>query len=542
MSSLSPRLQLRVAQKQILSPGLVQMVSMLQMTRMELKDLINQEIAENPVLEEAADGDEITPQELQTLLEAERLGTPADEGFLEATESHASIAEADARDEQRAEDRAVAVEAYAGTEESFTEPYESSAAATAVAEGEAAALEPAQPTDPFDEIDFGSFFDDYLDPGFKSPAGENSEKPSFEMFLSAPETLADHLESQLSLVIMGEPAREAAFSIIGNLEENGYLIGTLEEIAEAGQLALADVEEALKVVQTLDPAGVGARDLRECLLLQLDNRNGEGGVAWQIVSNHLKLIETRQFREIAKALGRPLEHVMTAMEVIRHLDPRPGLRYSGPGARQVEPDVYIFKDGEDWIIQLNDDDVPQLRLNTQYRKLLDRGQEQDKEVRNYVKERFQSALLLMKNIEQRKQTIMKVCQSVVRRQGEFLDQGIDLLRPMMLKDLAEEIGVHPSTVSRAVAGKYAHTPQGVFELRYFFSEAVQGSAGSTTPLLLVKRRVKKMIEDEDTKRPLTDDQITAMLRSEGIDVTRRTVAKYREDMKIPSTHQRRQRP
>jgi RNA polymerase sigma-54 factor len=227
--------------------------------------------------------------------------------------------------------------------------------------------------------------------------------------------------------------------------------------------------------------------------------------------------------------------------MIRHLDPRPGLRYSGPGARVIEPDVYITKDGDDYIIQLNDEDVPQLRLNSQYRRMLDREQEPSKEVRNYVKEKYASALQLMKNIEQRKQTILKVCQSIVRRQRDFLESGIDQLKPMMIKDVAEEIGVHPSTVSRAVASKYAHTPQGVFELRYFFSEAVQGPSGSGTPLLILKRRVKRMIEEEDPRQPLTDEQITARLQSEGIEVTRRTVAKYREDMKIPSTHQRRVR-
>jgi RNA polymerase sigma-54 factor len=207
----------------------------------------------------------------------------------------------------------------------------------------------------------------------------------------------------------------------------------------------------------------------------------------------------------------------------------------------VEPDVHIFKDSDQWLILLNDEDLPQLRVNAQYRRMLDRTQEPSKEVRNYVKERYASALQLMKNIEQRKQTILKVCQSIVRRQTEFLERGIDQLKPMMIKEIAEEIGVHPSTVSRAVANKYAHTPQGVFELRYFFSEAVQGPSGAATPLLIVKRMVKKMIEDENPAHPLTDEQITAKLQAVGIQVTRRTVAKYREDMKIPSTHQRRVR-
>jgi len=312
-------------------------------------------------------------------------------------------------------------------------------------------------------------------------------------------------------------------------------------MAEAGGHDPEVMEKALRAVQSLDPAGVGARDLKECLLLQIESRNGRGGVAWQIVSNHMRLLETRQFRELARVLGRPQEHIDIAVAMIRHLNPQPGVRYSGPGARTVEPDVYFTRDGDDFVIQMNDDELPQLRLNAQYRKMLERDQGATKEVRDYVRERYSSAIQLMKNIEQRKQTILRVCEAIKRRQMEFLSQGIDYLKPMMIKDVAEEVGVHPSTVSRAVASKYAHTPHGVYELRYFFSEAVQGPSGGETPLLLLKRKVKKMIEEEDQRHPLTDEQITSRLQAEGIDVTRRTVAKYREDMKIPSTHQRRVR-
>lgn len=529
---LSPRLQLKVSQKQILTPGLVQMVTVLQLNRLELKDMITQEIAENPVLEEAVDGvEELSPEEMQSILEAERVSDPSDQVILETVNGAGSEPEI-----------------AAGIPEASPAEIEFDSIPAPSADGAATALAPEpdipeQKTekDPFDEIDFGSFFDDYLDPGYKSPASETVEKPSFETFLSSPVTLADHLQSQLAVLIMPENVRDAADNIIGNLDENGYLTATLEEIAQSGQDSLAEVQEGLRIVQSLDPAGVGAQDVRECLLLQIESRNGKGGVAWQIVANHLKLLETRQIKEIAKQLGRPLEHVQIALDVIRHLDPYPGLRYSGQGARQVEPDVYIFKEGDEYIIQLNDDDLPQLRLNAQYRKMLDRDQEPSKEIRNYVKDRYAAAIQLIKNIEQRKQTILKVCQSIVRRQLDFLEHGIDTLKPMMIKEVAEEIGVHPSTVSRAVASKYADTPQGVFELRYFFSEAVQGTAGSATPLLILKRRVKKMIEEEDAHHPLTDEQITARLKSEGIDVTRRTVAKYREDMKIPSTHQRRVR-
>jgi RNA polymerase sigma-54 factor len=527
MSLLSPKLQLRVAQRQILTPGLVQMVTVLQLNRLELKDMITQEIAQNPVLEEAVDDgtQELTPEEVQAFLEAERdLAEPAaaDQGIVD------TVSEAVRQAEETAEG-----------EPETPEPERGGATTEGDASDQIEVPKPA--TDPFDEIDFGSFFDDYLDPGYRSPSGETVERPSFETFLSSPVTLADHLHSQLSVQVLPEAVRDAADLIIGNLDENGYLGTALEELASTGEVKLADLEAALTEVQSLEPAGVAARDVRECLLLQLESRNGRGGVAWQIVDSHLRLIESRQFKELARLLGRPLEHIQIADHVIRTLDPRPGLRYSGPAARVVEPDVYISKEGDDYVITLNDDDLPQLRLNRDYRRMLDRNQEPSKDVRNYVKERYASAIQLMKNIEQRKQTILKVCQSVVRRQKDVLDMGIDHLKPMMIKEVAEEIGVHPSTVSRAVAGKYAHTPQGVFELRYFFSEAVQGPSGSMTPLLTLKRRVKKMIAEEDPSRPLTDEQITARLQQEGIQVTRRTVAKYREDMKIPSTHHRRVR-
>src|SRR5579862_5840175 len=539
MSSLSPRLQVRVQQKQILTPGLVQMVSLLQLNRLELKDMIQAEISQNPVLEESGEGgEELTPEELQPLLEAERVADPADQSILDVTSGPVEVDASDGAYTTEGVDSANLAAVEYVEAEAPSGPAVDATSSTATPE--TAPEAPAQ-ADPFDEIDFGSYFDDYLDPGYKSPASENVEKPSFETFLSSPITLSDHLHSQLALVALSEEVRDAADGVVGNLDENGYLLSSPEEMAAEGGHTLEDVKEAIHVVQTLDPAGVAASDLRECLLLQLESRGAKDGVAWQIVHDHLKLVETRQPKELVRLLKRPMEHVQIAMDVIRHLDPRPGLRYSGEDARHVEPDVYISKDGEDYLIQVSDDDVPQLRLNPQYRRMLDRNQEPNRDVRNYVKERYASAIQLMKNIEQRKQTILKVCQSIVRRQMDFLESGIDELKPMMIKEIAEEIGVHPSTVSRAVSSKYAHTPQGVFELRYFFSEAVQGPSGGALPLLILKRKVKKMIEEEDAIRPLTDEQITERLQAEGINVTRRTVAKYREDMRIPSTHQRRVR-
>jgi RNA polymerase sigma-54 factor len=579
MALLQPKLNLKVSQKQILTPGLVQMVSVLALNKLELADMITAELTENPVLEELDD-------------------------------SVPLLDEVSAREEKMARDSSITIQ-----EEQPVTPQEK---------------------DPFDEIDFGSFFSEYLDPGLRTSIEmEESEKPSFENFLSKPTTLTDHLMWQLGSLHVNEDVYRAAELVIGNLNEEGYLTATDDELLgladeqhagsidaklpesfvtgpEAPEQALAaglpagsDLEleilesnvaiaeeeslaseaqgkdaghdiprptlvpprstpvrvpfsrdalrEAIDLVRQMDPIGVGARDLRECLLAQLqdlkrvDRKNGNGSHAAELdalddaivlVNEHLHALQNKHYREVAKAMGRPLEAVMLAMDFIRTLDPRPGLRYNKPETRLIEPDVAFVKQGDEFLVLMNDEEIPQLRLNPTYRRLLSRDAA-EKDVRNYVKERYKSAIQLIKNIEQRKQTILRVCYSILARQRDFLDHGIDYLKPMMIKEVAEEIGVHPSTVSRAVANKYAHTPQGVFELRYFFSESVNGPEGSGTSLLILKRRVKKLIEEEDPTRPLTDEQITRILQSQGIQVTRRTVAKYREDMRIPSTHQRR---
>src|SRR5438034_3030064 len=482
MAFLEQKLNVKLQKKQSLTPGLVQMVTVLALNKLELSEMISQELMENPVLEEEM---ETTTNIEETQIKEERSVEPADKEIIESG----------AQSGERA--------------------------------------------DPFEQIDYGSFFDDYLDPGYRTQMpSEIVEKPAFENFLTKPTTLYDHLHWQLSLSLVPTHISDAIVSIIGNLNEDGYLTATVEEIAATGDHSLEDVAEGLKTLQTFDPAGVGARDLAECLMIQLRHLGEENSIAAQIVLNHLKHLQNKHYQDIARSLGKPLNIVLAQIEVIKKLDPRPGQRYSKTETRLVEPDVFIVKTDDVYSVAINEDDLPQLRLNPTYKKLI----EQDgssKDVRDYVKERYSSAIQFIKNIEQRKQTIVRVCEAVVRRQAEFLDQGIDHLRPMMIKDVAEEVGVHPPTVSRAVANKYAHTPQGVFELRYFFSESVNGPQGGNTSLLILKRRVKKLIEEEDPSRPLTDEQITRILQSQGIQVTRRTVAKYREDMKIPSTHQRR---
>jgi RNA polymerase sigma-54 factor len=471
------KLNLKVAQKQILTPGLVQMVSVLALNRLELREMINAEVVANPVLEELSE-------------EPTTSDNYSDENFLK------------------------------NETEKVPEKPESN---------------------PFDEFDVGTFFNQYLDTGGdggKSQEREISERPSFEKFLSSPAGLTEHLTWQLSVTICSDAVREIAESIIGNLDENGYLAASQEELLQEGKYTQDDLEDAVAVVQDFDPIGVGARDLRECLLLQLKAFDPQNTLAQQIVSEHLKQVQSNQLKEIARAVNRPIEVVKRTLDTIKKLDPRPGLRYNKTEPRLVEPDVYFRKAEGAWQVFLNEDDMPQLRLSPTYRRLLARDAA-DRDVRNYVKERFTAAIQLLKNIEQRKHTILRVCQSIIARQGDFLDHGPDALKPMMIKEVAEEVGVHPSTVSRAVASKYAHTPQGVLELRSFFSESVNGPEGGGMSLLTLKRLVKKMIEEEDGAKPLTDEHIAAKLEDAGIHVTRRTVAKYREDMRIPSTHQRR---
>ncbi len=591
MVLLQPKLHLRLSQRQILTPGLVQMVSVLALNKLELRDMITAEMVENPVLEELEDTVPLLDDAARQEEDRERI---------------------------KPEENTVTAE---------------------------------EKKDPFEEIDFGSFFQEYLDPGYRSRSEmEEIERPSFENFLSKPTTLSDHLAWQLGALSVSSEVREAAEVIIGNLSEDGYLIASDEEllgiappappevdaviaenvVKEAAALGLAteleeelpadevdglsagtewdgldtpslqqsagadgtaaapapeavaaapapaqkeapppprkstlpefrpsfkvdDLQEALELVRQMDPPGVACRDLRDCLLYQLryhqaqlaSHKNGNGEATAQvladtvaIVDQHLRALQNKQYKEIARAINRTPEAVQEALEYIRTLDPRPGLQYNKSQPRLIEPDVAFIKHGDEWLVMMNEDDVPVLRLNPAYKRLLTR-ETNDKDTRNYVKERYKSAIQLIKNIEQRKQTITKVCYAIVTRQQDFLEKGIDQLKPMMIKEVAEEIGVHPSTVSRAVASKYAHTPQGVFELRYFFSESVNGPQGGNTSLLILKRRVKKLIEEEDPGRPLTDEQITRILQSQGIQVTRRTVAKYREDMRIPSTHQRR---
>src|SRR5881396_1991137 len=526
MPYLEPKLVIKPTQKQVLTPGLVQMVSLLTLNKLELTEMIQQELVQNPVLEEGTEIVEPTEASSEVDLNPENPDGPPEA---------AATVDGDTTDAEY--QRLMEAEAL---NHCVTDPEPTPETS----------VEVAAPAEPYADIDFQSF-DNYLNDGSSRPREtEVFEKPSFENFLAKPQTLTDHLEWQLGLATVEDKIRLACHSIIGNLNEDGYLCAvdengreipiTLEEIAESGEHSLEDVQNALEVVQHFDPPGVAARDLRECLMIQLTILGEDESIAVDIVREHLHKLQNKQFKEIAKALNKPLDVIMEELEIIKALDPRPGQKYNKAQPRLIEPDVFIVKVGDQYTVVTNEDEVPQLRLSPTYRHMLERDA-LNKEVKNYVKDCFKSAVQLLKNIEQRKHIIVKVCEAIIRRQGDFLDRGIDQLKPMMIKDVAEEVGVHPSTVSRAVANKFAHTAQGVFELRYFFSEAVNGPMGNGTSLLIVKLKVKKFIENEDPRSPLTDEKIAHMLKEEGISVTRRSITKYREDLKIPSTHQRRLR-
>ena len=396
--------------------------------------------------------------------------------------------------------------------------------------------------DTWDDADYEYFFGEYLDDGYRGskPAVEVRELPPIENTLSSRGSLADHLMWQLNLQAVEGLVREIGIAIVGNIDDDGYLVASLEEIAALGDWQMPDVERALAYIQSFDPIGVGARDLQECLLLQLKQLGLMGTTTEVLVRDHLRLLQNHRIPELAKLVGIEPEEVKQHLEVVRHLDPKPGARYTPPDSQYVIPDVYIIKTDEGYRAALNEDGLPQLRISPVYRRLLDKtgGTEASDETRAYVKDKFRSALWLLKSVDQRQRTIVKVATSIITFQKDFLDHGIEHLRPLVLRDVANDIGMHESTVSRVVNNKYMHTPQGVYEMKYFFHSGISSSFGENVSSVTIKGRIKRIIEAEDSKRPLSDSKIMNILQKEGLDLARRTIAKYREELKIPTSNQR----
>jgi RNA polymerase sigma-54 factor len=420
-------------------------------------------------------------------------------------------------------------------------PTEELQPAEATSTPEKADAEPqADKTESWDDQDFEYFFGDYLDDSYRPRAPQEiRELPPIENTLSTSSSLSDHLMWQLSMQTDDPLLREIGSAIVGNLDDDGYLVASLEELTAMGPWAVADVERALCFVQSLDPTGVAARDLQECLLLQIRHLGLEGTATEKIVADHLRLLQKHDIGEIAKKLGLGIEDLKEHIEVIRHLDPKPGSRYNPSQSQYVIPDVYVVKVDDQYVAVLNEDGLPQMRISPVYRRLLDKGAaDNNDETRAYVKDKFRSALWLIKSVEQRQKTIHKVANSVINFQRDFLDHGIEHLRPLVLRDVANDIGMHESTVSRVVTNKYMHTPQGVFEMKYFFHSGINSSYGESVSSVTIKQRIRKIIENEDPRKPLSDSKIVSILQREGLVLARRTIAKYREELKIQTSNQR----
>jgi RNA polymerase sigma-54 factor len=483
--ALEQKLSLKLSQKLVMTPSLQQAIKLLQMTRMELETLLTQELVENPVLEESG---EITEEE-----------TPQ-------------------REEQEA-------------------------APELPANGEGLDHEKSM-----ENIDLDAYFGDYWEGSGASSMMEEREEPPIENSLSREADLYDHLLWQLHMAEIGPRQREIVELIIGNLNPDGFLVATLDEIlamgdAEGREYTMAEIEEALAIVRSFDPPGIACVDLRESLLLQMDMKGIEPeSLARRMVDEAWDLFLRRQFPAVAKKLNVELPELEAALEVVRTLETHPGRQFSTDRPHYIEPDVFVRRVGDEYVIQLNDDGLPRLRVSRAYRRMLQtmRSEGRQSEAQAFIKDKIRSAVWLIKSLDQRQRTIYKVAASIVRQQREFLDRGIEHLRPMVLRDVAEDIGMHESTVSRVVSNKYIHTQRGLFPMKFFFHSGIDREYGDNISSLTVKRKIEQMIQAEDPKRPLSDSELMRILNREGIQIARRTVAKYRDELNIPSSTDRKQ--
>jgi RNA polymerase sigma-54 factor len=476
--AMETRLSLRQTQRLVMTPMLQQAIHLLQLSTVELQELLQKELQENPLLEEAPP-DEAPGPETGAEPEPPRVETPPEGPSPEVGE-------------------------------------------------------PAAPDLPFDisEVIFGPPEERTL------VQQEEHEETRFENFVGTPTSLADYLDEQLRLTPVSGDVRTAAEEIIGNVDDDGYLRATLDEIAEKRELPLAIVEKALGLVQGFDPVGVASRDLRECLLIQLRDPAREhpaDPMTIAILEHHFEALQRCRYPEIARALKVEQERVIAAVQEIATLEPKPGRRFAPLDTRYVVPDVLVKKVGDDYAIILNEDGMPRLRINHYYRSIIGQGDE----AKRYVEDRLRSAMWLLKSIHQRQKTLYKVTHSIVQFQRAFLDKGLPHLRPLSLRDVAEDIRMHESTVSRVTTSKFVETPQGVLPLKFFFHSGIAKTQGDEVSSVSVKKMIEDLVAKEDLAKPLSDQDITRALRQEGLTIARRTVAKYREELAILPSHQRR---
>ena len=482
--ALELKLTPKLVQQLVITPQLQQAIRLLQLTRLELVDLISQEMKENPLLEEEEEEREYGEEEPAT-----------------AQGDGESLPEAEHTPEVKGKGEGV------------------------------------------DEFDWENYLENYNLNSYPSyqrqSERDGEERPSFENFLVKRTTLSDHLHWQLQLNYFTEEEHQAGTWIIGNLDEDGYLKISLEDIGSETHLPLEVVERVLRKIQQFDPVGVASRDLRECLFIQLEQLPVRDPIAEKIVSEHLPLLKNRNYPAIAKRLGVALDRVNHAAYLITNLDPKPGKAFGGDVVQGIIPDVYIYKVEGEYVIYLNEEEIPRLRVNPLYRRILTDsrpGMEGDKK---YIQEKLRSALWLIRSVHQRQRTIYKVANSIVKFQRGFLDKGIQSLKPLVLRDVAEDIQMHESTISRVTRNKYAHTPQGIYELKFFFNTGITSTQGEILASESVKDLVRGIISNEDPRKPYSDEKLVQILKEKNIHIARRTISKYRESMKILSSNERR---
>lgn len=476
--AMDARLSLRQSQRLVMTPLLQQAIQLLQLSTLELQEVIEKELTENPLLEEA----------------------PADTGELPDGQAGESAPEP-------------------GTFES-------------------ASPEPL----PLDNVradelpfDLASVIFDQQEERSLVQQEERNEVP-FESLIRTSTTLHEHLIEQLRMTIEGPAARAIGEAIIGNLDEDGYLRADLAELGEQVNATREEVDRVLTLVQSFDPPGIAARSPQECLLIQLRAGPQPDPVAVEIVEQHFGDLERRRYHDIARAIKVSEERVIEAVEEILLLEPKPGRKFSDGDARYIVPDVFVHKLDDRYAVMLNEDGIPKLRVNALYRSLLRGG---EAEAKQYVEQKLRSALWLIKSVHQRQRTLFKVTESIVKFQREFLDRGLSVLRPLTLRDVAADIDMHESTVSRVTTNKYVQTPQGLFELKFFFHSGIASNNGDMVSSVSVKKMIRDLLAKEDSARPFSDQEVAHTLKERGLTIARRTVAKYREELGLLPSHQRR---
>jgi RNA polymerase sigma-54 factor len=485
---LKQRLDQRQVQKLILAPALQQAIKLLPLTNLELIEVINEELSQNPMLEDE------TPE--KTVQEKE--ASAAEGEGVESGERAERREEADLGDEAGASEGAI-------------------------------------------DLEFESQFQQYFDDGFRPFFSEKKEAPALENILSKSISLWDHLNWQANLTFFEPVEREIAQLIIGNVNEDGYLQASEEELSRMVEAEMDQIRRVREKIKSFDPVGVGSLDLKEALLAQMDYLKIDDEITRQLVLHHLSLLERSDYAQLARLLGVGLQDVKNHIEVIKSLDPTPGRKYSQEKTSYVLPDIIVSKEDNDLVVGLNDEGLPRLRINAYYRKLLAQAAKENIEAYHFLKDKLKKALWFLRSLDQRDHTVYKVAKYIVDRQREFFEKGIDYIKPLTLLEIAREIGVHESTVGRVVANKFMSTPWGVFPLKYFFHKSLVGDFGEEISSLKVKEKIRKLVENEDRSRPLSDIEIGDILAKNNLKIARRTVAKYRKQLKIPPSHIRKRK-